>query len=89
MLPHDRLKEKVVEGALYQSGKPLLLIPDGAAATLKRVMVVWDSRIEASRAVAQSLDLLIVADEVRLVLIDPIEGEDRHGAEPGAVWRRS
>lgn len=86
ILSHDTLKEKVVEGALFHSGKPLLLIPDGAAATLKpkRIMVAWDSRIEASRAVAQSLDLLSVAEDVRLVLIDPIEGEDRHGAEPGA-----
>lgn len=86
MLSHNTLKEKVVEGALFHSGKPLLLIPDGTAVTLKpkRIMVAWDSRIEASRAVAQSLDLLSVAEDVRLVLIDPIESEDSHGAEPGA-----
>ncbi|RUM95963.1 universal stress protein [Pseudaminobacter arsenicus] len=86
MLSHDTLKEKVVEGALFHSGKPLLLIPDGATATLKpkRIMVAWDSRVEASQAVAQSLDLLTVAEEVRLVLVDPTEGEDAHGAEPGA-----
>lgn len=86
MLSHDTLKEKVVEGALFHSGKPLLLIPDGATATLKpkRIMVAWDSRIEASRAVALSLDLLTAAEEVRLVLVDPVEGEEAHGAEPGA-----
>ncbi|MFU0504641.1 universal stress protein [Pseudaminobacter sp. NGMCC 1.201702] len=86
MLSHDTLKEKVVEGALFHSGKPLLLVPDGATATLKpkRIMVAWDSRIEASRAVAQSLDLLTAAEEVRLVLVDPVEGEEAHGAEPGA-----
>lgn len=86
MLSHDSLKEKVIEGALFHSGKPLLLIPDGCAATLKpkRIMVAWDSRIEASRAVAHTVDLLTTAEDVRLVLVDPIEGEDAHGAEPGA-----
>lgn len=86
ILAHETLKEKVIEGSLFHSGRPLLLIPDGSAATLKpkRIMVAWDSRVEASRAVAQSLDFLAAADDVRLVLVDPIESEDEHGAEPGA-----
>lgn len=86
MLSRGTLKGKVAEGVLFSSGKPLLLIPKSATPTLKpkRIMVGWDWRIEASRAVGQSLDLLTAADEVRLVLVDPVEGEDRHGAEPGA-----
>lgn len=86
MLSRGTLKSKVAEGVLFSSGKPLLLIPKGAPPTLspRRIIVGWDWRIEASRAVAQSLDLLVAAEEVRLVLVDPIEGEDRHGAEPGA-----
>ena len=86
MLAAGTLKEKALEGALFSSGKPVLLVPEGAAATLqpKRVMVAWDSRIEASRALRESLDILTAADEVRLVLVDPEEGEDAHGDEPGA-----
>jgi len=86
VLSRDALKSKAIEGALFHSGKPLLLVPGGSLPTLKpkRVAVAWDAGLEASKAVSQSLSLLIAADEVRLVLVDPVAGEDRHGAEPGA-----
>jgi nucleotide-binding universal stress UspA family protein len=32
----------------------------------------------------ESLEILAGANEVRLILVDPAEGEDHHGAEPGA-----
>src|SRR5690349_13963022 len=75
-----------LEGVLFSSGKPLLLVPDGASPTLKpkHVLVAWDSRIEASRAVRESLEMLKGADDVHLVLVDPVQGEDQHGEEPGA-----
>ena len=47
-------------------------------------MVAWDSRLEASRAVREALDLLVAADDVRLVLVDPVAGEMHQGVEPGA-----
>lgn len=86
MLASETLKEKIVEGALFFSAKPLLLVPAGVTPTLqpKRVMVAWDSRIEASRAVREALDVLKGAQEVRLVLVDPEEGDEAHGEEPGA-----
>ena len=86
VLATETLKEKVIAGALFSSGKPLLLLPAGAPATLtpKRVHVAWDARIEASRAVREALELLSAADDVRLVLVDPAEGEHGHGAEPGS-----
>jgi nucleotide-binding universal stress UspA family protein len=86
VLGGETLREKTIEGALFSSGKPLLLVPEGAAPTLrpKRVLVAWDSRLEASRAVRESLDVLTAADEVHLVVVDPVQGEDYHGEEPGA-----
>jgi nucleotide-binding universal stress UspA family protein len=86
LLTGETLKGKVIEGALFSSGKPLLIVPEGARATLKpkRVLVAWDSRLEASRAVCESLEMLKGADDVRLVMVDPIEDEYHHGAEPGA-----
>jgi nucleotide-binding universal stress UspA family protein len=85
-LSSGELKDKVVEGALFHSGRPLLLVPKGHIATLRprRVVVAWDSRIESSQAVARSLSLLASADQVRLVLVDPTEGDLDQGAEPGA-----
>lgn len=86
VLAGETLKEKTIEGALFSSGKPLLLVPAGTTPTLKpkRVLVAWDSRIEASRAVRESLEMLKGADEVHLVLVDPVKGEEYHGEEPGA-----
>jgi nucleotide-binding universal stress UspA family protein len=86
LLSRGQLKDKAIEGTLFSSGKPLLLVPDGSRPTLrpKRIMVAWDSRIEASNAVAWSLDLLTAAEEVHLVLVDPVGGEGRQGEEPGA-----
>jgi nucleotide-binding universal stress UspA family protein len=86
MLRGETLKEKTIEGALFSSGKPMLIVPEGAKPTLrpKRVMVAWDARIESSRAVREALELLVTAEEVRLALVDPVEGENGHGAEPGA-----
>ncbi len=86
LLNTETLKEKVIEGALFWSGKPLLLIPEGARPTLepKRVLVAWDTRIEATRAVREALELLAAADEVRLAIVDPVEGARSHGEEPGA-----
>lgn len=80
------LKNKTIEGVLFSSGKPLLLVPRGSQPSLKpkRVLVAWDSRIEASNAVRDSLNMLKGADNVHLTLVDPIEGEIYHGEEPGA-----
>lgn len=86
MLSRKTLKSEAIEGVLFSSGKPLLLIPDGATPTLKpkQIMVAWDSRVEVSKAVGQSLDLLSAADDVHLVLVDPREGAGEQGGEPGA-----
>lgn len=80
------LKSKVIAGALFSSGKPLLLVPRGSSPTLRprRVVVGWDSSLEASNAVASALDILSTAEDVRLLLVDPVEGESGQGAEPGA-----
>ncbi|MDX8530761.1 universal stress protein [Mesorhizobium sp. VK25A] len=86
MLATHLLKQKVIAGGLFSSGKPILLVPKAAPVTLKPkcVVVAWDASLEASRAVRESLEILSAADEARIVMIDPIEDERHHGAEPGA-----
>jgi nucleotide-binding universal stress UspA family protein len=83
---NETLCEKTVTGALFFSGKPLLLMPAGATPTLtpKRVLVGWDARVEASRAIREALDMLTGADEVHVALVDPVAGKGGHGEEPGA-----
>jgi nucleotide-binding universal stress UspA family protein len=86
MLTRDSLRDKTIEGALFASGRPMLVVPAGAHPTLKprRVMIGWDGRLEAARAVREAIEMLAAADEVRVVLVDPTADERDHGAEPGA-----
>ncbi len=86
LLESEVLRDKAVEGALFSSGRPLLLVRRGMHASLKpkRVTVAWDASIEASQAVHGAIDLLAAAQEVRLAIVDPVEGEWGQGAEPGA-----
>ncbi|MBU0582469.1 MAG: universal stress protein [Alphaproteobacteria bacterium] len=86
LLATGTLKEKTIDGALFSSGKPLLLVPANSNATLKpkRIMVAWDARIEAARAVHEARPLIAAADDVHLALVDPIADAYHQGAEPGA-----
>ncbi|MGC5844684.1 universal stress protein [Mesorhizobium abyssinicae] len=76
----------VINGSLFDTGKPVLVVPKGAEATLspRRVLVGWDSRVEASRAVREALDLLSGAEEVRVTLVDPEVTCTGNRTEPGA-----
>lgn len=76
----------VIDGSLFDTGRPVLVVPNGAEATLspRRVLVGWDSRAEASRAVREALDLLSGAEEVRVAVVDPEATCTGAGAEPGA-----
>ncbi|RUZ51809.1 universal stress protein, partial [Mesorhizobium sp. M7A.F.Ca.US.003.02.2.1] len=48
LLASYALKDKVIEGTLFSSGKPILLVPEGSRPTLKprRILVAWDARLE-------------------------------------------
>lgn len=76
----------VINGALFESGRPVVLLPPGAVAfpAVKRVMIAWDASVEASKAVRDSIGLMQGADEVHAVLVDPVPSFEGHGPEPGA-----
>ncbi|MER9889199.1 universal stress protein [Mesorhizobium sp. M0114] len=86
LLNDTRLGPLVINGSLLDTGKPVLVVPEGAEPTLspRRVLVGWDSRVEASRSVREALDLLAGAEEVRVALVDPEATCTGNGAEPGA-----
>lgn len=81
-----QLKRKALEGALFASGGPLLLLPRAGEPTLapKRVLVGWDSGIEASRAVREALEMMQGAEQVTVAIVDPEPTRLGHGEEPGA-----
>ena len=90
----DEVEELVAESTLFESGRPVIVVPYIQKAPLKlaRVMVCWDGSRQATRAIADAMPLLERAGQVELVIIanergkqDEIAGADmgqhlaRHG----------
>ncbi|MCE7030600.1 universal stress protein [Jiella avicenniae] len=80
------LAEVVLDGALFGSGRPLLILPKGASPTLrpKTAVVAWSSTPESARAVYEAAEILGAADDVRIVMVDPQATTSEAGPEPGA-----
>ena len=88
------VEELIVESALFESGRPVIVVPYIQKGPLKldRVMVCWDGSRQAARAIADAMPILEKAGKVELVIVtnergkqDEIEGADigqhlaRHG----------
>jgi nucleotide-binding universal stress UspA family protein len=91
---HPMPEEIVVEGALFESARPVIFIPyiHKGGLTLDRIMVSWDGGRAATRAVADSLPILKKAKQVEVVIVaegraksDEVTGADlgRHLARHG------
>ena len=68
---HDSQSEKIVEGLIFESGRPILICPEELAAELAvafdNVVIAWDHTAPAARAVADALPMLQAAANVRIV----------------------
>ena len=80
------LREEIVEGVLFHSGRPALIAPPDWKGTSigKRVVVAWDASREATRALSEADDLLCFADAVTVVTVDAKPKMFGHGDQPGA-----
>jgi nucleotide-binding universal stress UspA family protein len=87
-------EETIVEGALFGSGRPVVVVPyiQKTGVKLDRVMVCWDASRNAARAVGDAMPFLRKAKEIEVVIVaserpksDEIPGADighhlaRHG----------
>jgi nucleotide-binding universal stress UspA family protein len=83
--PHKAAPEEmIIENALFESGRPVLVVPyiQKSGLTLDRVMVCWDGSRNAARAAADALPFLSHAKRVDVVTIT---GEGTKSDElPGA-----
>ena len=90
----DTIEELIAESALFESARPVIVVPYIQKTPLKldRVMVCWDGSRAATRAIADAMPLLERAGQVELVIAgnergkrDEIPGADmgqhlaRHG----------
>lgn len=86
MSNENELRDKTIYGALFHSNKPLLLAPASKIQSFdaKKVMIAWDSGLPCSTAVNHALAQMKNADEVHIVMVDPIASIAVNGGEPGA-----
>jgi nucleotide-binding universal stress UspA family protein len=69
--PHDGQSERIVEGLIFGSGRPILMCPVEFAAELAVVfgnaVIAWDHSAPAARAVADALPMLQAAANVHII----------------------
>jgi nucleotide-binding universal stress UspA family protein len=87
------LQEAAFESALFRSGRPVLLLPKGwRGQTLgKRILLAWNGKREAARALADAEAFFEDADSIHVVTVDgiaPFEGAEEPGVEIAAHLAR-
>ena len=62
--------ESLTEMALFESGRPVLLVPDEEVKTIgRRIVIGWNGSAEAARAVAVAMPLLCQAEAVFVIAV--------------------
>ncbi len=81
---HGAGDEIVAEGALFESARPVIVVPfiHKGGLKLDRVMVGWDGSRAATRAIADSLPLMQKAKQVEIVIV--ANGRPKTNEVPGA-----
>jgi nucleotide-binding universal stress UspA family protein len=75
----------LVESLVLSSGRPIIVLPPRSTASrVRRILVGWNGRREAIRAVADALPLLARAEAVEVLVVDHERHPASHGQEPGA-----
>jgi len=86
------VEEIIAESALFESGRPVIIVPYIQKAPLKldNVMLCWDGSRAAARAIADAMPLLVKAGRVEVVIVSNERGkqDEIEGADIGAHLAR-
>ena len=79
------LRGAALEGALFSSGRPVLMVPAkwDKPITASHVFVAWDASKQAARALSDATLFLDRAAKITIVIVDPKPGYDAFGPDPG------
>lgn len=81
----DIASREIIEAALFNSGRPVLIVPyiQKAGFSVNRVLVCWDGSRAAARAVADSLRLIGKANNVQVLTVSTgkFDEKDVSGAD--------
>ena len=80
----DPAEALIIQAALFESGRPVLVVPyiQSAPMALDRIMVCWDGSKSAARAIGDALPLLERAGHIDVVTVDDRDrGNELRGAD--------
>ncbi len=79
--------EVAIEAALFDARVPVLVLPDGKLPNLpgKRIVVAWNESREAMSAIRAAMPLLISADLVTVMIVDPAKLRGERSDPGGAL----
>jgi len=83
--------ELIIEGALFESGRPLVVVPyiQKRGLTLERVLACWDGSRTAARAIGDAMPFLERAKAVDIVIVaEERKSEEMTGANMSAHLAR-
>jgi nucleotide-binding universal stress UspA family protein len=80
-------EDLIIEAALFQSGRPVIVVPyiQRTGLVLERVLVCWDGGRTAARAIGDAIPFLTRAKAVDVVIVatEPGKGDEISGADMG------
>ncbi len=82
---HKDARRELLEDVLFKSGRPVLLLPSPPRRKQKfeRILIAWNVKAQAVRAVAGAMPLLQAAKVVRIVTVDAAPSRAGRGEAPG------
>jgi nucleotide-binding universal stress UspA family protein len=85
-------EDLIIEAALFDSGRPVIVVPHIRKAPLKlgRVLVAWDGSRAAARALGDAMPLLTRAAAVEVVIVTtaPTKSDEIPGADVAEMLAR-
>jgi nucleotide-binding universal stress UspA family protein len=81
---HGPAQDLVIEGALFGSGRPVIVVPyiQKGGLKLDRILICWDGSRPAARAIADAMPFLARAAAIDVVIV--ASGRERSDEVPGA-----
>jgi len=80
------LRTAVLEGVLFDSGRPLVVVPRGWTSGIfgEQIMIAWLPSREAARAIHDAMPFILAPGRATVAIVDPSIGDREYGEEPGA-----
>ncbi len=87
--PPPRMPESLFEGALFESGRPVLLVPAATTGPVgERIAIAWNASTESARCVAFAMPLLRRAKAIEVISVEGAMVQGPSGEELAVALRR-